>query len=69
MWMGKDLRDFEKYWDESDAVTPAMSALESTGTCKFDELSEEDGKEVAIAKMANAVAFEMLRAYHDWANS
>ena len=65
--MGKDFRDFEKKWDARDAIAPAMSALESCGTGKFDELSEDDSsKEVAIAKMANAVALEMLKKYHEW---
>ena len=67
--MGKDFRDFEKEWSEQRSVTPAMSALESVGTGKFDDLKGDDEKEVAIAKMANAVSFEMLRAYHEWANS
>ena len=68
--MEKDFSEFEKEWDESKSVTPAMAALErSFGTAKLDEISDEYGLSHAVIKAANAVALEMLREYHDWMTS
>ena len=68
--MEKDFSEFEKDWDESKSVTPAMAALErSFGTAKLDEISDEYGLSHAVIKAANAVALEMLREYHDWMTS
>ncbi len=70
MCMEKDFKDFEGKWDESNSVAPAMSALESSfGTAKLDEISEGHERAHAVIKMANAVALEMLREYHEWLSS